>query len=130
MRHIFLAGGIGITPYRSMVRYAADKNVPLEAILFTFNHSAADLVFREELDRISQQIPTFKTIHVLSSAGPDWNGERGKIDENLLRKYAGDLRSSVFWLSGPPAMVSADETLLQQIGISREAIHVDRFLGY
>ncbi len=131
MRHIFLAGGIGITPYRSMVRYAADNDVPLEAILFTFNHSSADLVFREELDRISQQIPTFKPVHVLSSAGPDWPGERGRLDEDLLRKYAGeDLKSYLYWLSGPPPLIAADETLLQKIGIPRRAIHVDRFLGY
>ncbi len=130
MRHIFLAGGIGITPYRSMVRYAADKKIPLDAVLFTFNHSSADIVFREELDSISRQIPTFKPVHVLTSPGPDWTGERGRLDENLLRKYAGDLSSCLFWLSGPPAMVTADEPLLQQIGIPREAVHVDRFVGY
>ncbi len=130
MRHIFLAGGIGITPYRSMARYAADKKITLDAILFTFNHSSADVVFREELDRISQELPTFKPVHVLSNPGPDWTGEQGRLDENLLHRYAGDLHSYMFWLSGPPAIVTADETLLQQIGIPREAIHVDRFLGY
>ncbi len=130
-RHIFLAGGIGITPFRSMLRYAADDGRSLEAILFCFNHSEADILFGGELESIGRSMPAFRPVHVLSNPSPGWTGERGRLDQNLLRKYAGDdLSPYQFWLSGPPSMVEAYETFLQEIGTPRQAIHIDRFTGY
>ncbi len=130
VQHVFIAGGIGITLFRSMLRYSADTRTPLQTILFYFNHSESDILFREELENISLQIPTYKLVHVISQPGAGWKGEQGRLDEALLRKYVRDLNGTILWLSGPPAMVASYAESLAQIGIPQKAIHIDRFVGY
>ena len=129
-RQVFITGGIGVTPFRSILRYAADTRAPISALMLCFNHASSDIVFREELESISRQMPTFSVMHVLSQPEDGWTGERGKLDELLLRKYVPDPAQSVFWISGPPPMVSAYRSLIEQIGVSDEAIQTDSFIGY
>ncbi len=52
--HVFIAGGIGVTPYRSILRYAMDAEKPIHALMLYFNHSSADIVFQQELGEISR----------------------------------------------------------------------------
>ncbi len=129
-QHVFIAGGIGITPFRSMLRCSADQGNPLRATLFYFNHSESDIIFREELENIPGRLPTFKLVHVISRPEGGWKGEQGKLEEALLRKYQKDLTGTVFWLSGPPPMVSSYAEILTEMGISQKVIHIDRFVGY
>jgi len=129
-RHIFIAGGIGITPYRSILRNAADANTPIQALMLYFSRSSADLVFRRELEEIARQMLTFSLVPVISEPEPDWKGEEGEFNEPLLRRYVPDPDQCLFWISGPPAMVAALKDLIQQIGVSEEALHTDSFTGY
>ena len=129
-RHVFIAAGIGITPYRSILRYAADVNERINGVLLYFNRSPADIIFRRELEDIARTMPTFSVVHMLSQPETGWEGERGRLDEALLRKRVTDLDQSLFWSSGPPAMVIACRELLLQIGVKEEAIRMDKFLGY
>ncbi len=129
-QHVFIAGGIGITPFRSMLCYSADQGNPLQATLFYFNHSESDIIFGEELENMPGRLPGFKLVHVISRPQAGWKGEQGKLDEALLRKYVKDLTGTVFWLSGPPSMVTSYAEILNQTGISQKAIHMDRFVGY
>ena len=128
--HVFIAGGIGITPYRSILRYAVDVKRPIDALMLYFNHSSADIVFRQELEEIARQMPTFSLVHVLSDPEPGWKGERGRLDEALLRKWAPDLNQQLIWISGPSAMVMAYKDLIVRIGVPDEAIRTDDFMGY
>ena len=128
--HIFIAGGIGITPYRSILRYAVDVKKPINALMLYFNHSSADIIFQQELEKIARQMPTFSLVHVLSDPEPGWKGERGRLDEALLRKWAPDLNQQIIWISGPPAMVMADKELIVRMGVPDEAIRTDNFMGY
>ncbi len=128
--HVFIAGGIGITPYRSILRYAVDVGKPIEAVMLCFNHSSADIVFRQELDEMTGQMPAFSLVHLLNEPEPGWKGERGKLDEALLRKWVPNLNRQLFWISGPPAMVVAYKELIRQIGAQGEAIRIDSFAGY
>jgi NAD(P)H-flavin reductase len=75
-------------------------------------------------------MPTFSVVHVLSEFEPAWTGEQGKLDEALLRRWVTSLDESLFWISGPPAMVVAYKELLLQTGIKEEAVRIDKFLGY
>ncbi len=130
LRHVFIAGGIGITPYRSILRYSSDMNEPLDALLLYFNRSSADIVFRRELEGIAEKIPTFSLVNVLTEPEEGWKGIRGKLDEAILRKLMPDTYESCFWVSGSPGMVSSCRELLERIGVNGQKIRTDRFMGY
>lgn len=129
-RHIFIAGGIGVTPYRSILRYAVDAKEPIKGLMLYFNHSTAEIVFRQELEDLARQMPTFSLVHVLSQPETGWTGERGRLDENLFRKYVPEPKGALCWISGPPAMVEAYKDLVRQVGIGEEALRTDIFSGY
>ncbi len=128
--HVFIAGGIGVTPYPSILRNAVDTKTPMNALMLYFNHSSADIVFRQELEDIARQVTTFSFVHVLSEPEPGWAGERGKLDEALLRKWVPNLDQRLFWISGPPSMVMAYKALIKQTGVPDESIRTDNFTGY
>src|SRR5512136_852861 len=128
--HVFIAGGIGVTPYRSILRYAMDAKKPIHALMLYFNRSSADIVFRQELEEISRQMETFSLVHVLSDPEPGWKGERGRLNETLLQKWVPDLNQRLFWMSGPPPMVTAYKELIKQTGATDDSIRTDSFAGY
>jgi len=130
MRHVFIAGGIGVTPYRSILRYSADMHEPLNALLLNFNRSSADIVFRSELEDIARQMPTFSFVNVITEPEEGWTGPRGKLDEAVLREWTQDPQGALFWVSGPPGMVGACRELLGQIGVENKNIRTERFMGY
>ncbi len=129
-RHVFIAAGIGITPYRSILRYAVDMNEPLEVFMLYFNRSSADIVFRRELEDIANQMPTFSLVNVLTEPDKGWKGEQGKLGDEILRRLLPDPEELSFWVSGPPGMVSSCRQLLEQIGVKDQSIRTDRFMGY
>jgi ferredoxin-NADP reductase len=130
LRHVFIAAGIGITPYRSILRYSSDMKEPLNALLLYFNRSSADIVFRQEIEDLSRQMPTFSFVNVLTEPERGWKGEQGKLGEVILRKLLPDPDGLSFWVSGPPSMVSTCKELLEQIGVEDQSIRTDRFMGY
>jgi NAD(P)H-flavin reductase len=73
---------------------------------------------------------TFALVHVLSDPEPSWEGEKGRLNEALLRKWVPDLDRRLFWISGPPPMVTAYKELVKQTGVGDEAIRTDSFAGY
>jgi len=129
-RHVFIAGGIGVTPYRSILRYSADMHEPLNALLLNFNRSSADIVFRLELEDIARQMPAFSFVNVLTEPEEGWKGPRGKLDEEALREWTPDPGGALFWVSGPPGMVAGCRELLGQIGVDSKNIRTERFMGY
>lgn len=130
LKHVFIAGGIGITPYRSMLRYAVDMDEPLNVLLLYFSRLSSDIIFGRELENISGRMPTFSLVNVLTEYETGWKGEKGRLDETMLRKWVPDTNDILFWLSGPPSMVSAHRDLLELIGVDGQSIRVERFMGY
>jgi ferredoxin-NADP reductase len=130
MRHVFIAGGIGITPYRSILRYSVDMNEPLNVLMLYFNRSSKDIIFSRELENMARQVPKFSLGNVLTETEEGWKGEQGKLDEAILRKWVPDPDGLCFWVSGPPGMVSTCRELLELIGIKDQNIRTDRFMGY
>ena len=129
-RHVFIAGGIGVTPYRSILRHAVDTNVRIEAVMLYHNHSQEEIVFRQELGAISQELSTLTLVHVLSEPEPGWTGETGEPEEALIRKWVPDPDDSLFWLSGSPSFVLTYRELVKRIGVKDEAIRTEGFVGY
>jgi ferredoxin-NADP reductase len=129
-KHVFIAGGIGVTPYRSIMRNAVDSGSPLEALLLDFNRALVDVSFRAELEAIAAGMPSFRFVPVLSEPEPGWTGELGRLDDSLLRRHVSDMAGSLFWVSGPPPMVTAYMEALAQSGVEPDAMRKDNFTGY
>lgn len=126
---VFIAGGIGITPFMSMLRYMHDGKEDYRVLLLYANNTEEDIVFRQELDRMaSSALPELRVVHVLGRAGETWRGERGVIDRSLIERYVpGELRNKTFYLCGPPPMMAALIALLSDLGVSMRSIRSERF---
>lgn len=142
--HIFLAGGIGVTPFHSMLVDAAEKNLSLPITLFVSFSTVEEIVFYEELMKISADHSNIKVIYTVtrpevttlaaSSATEKeiavWKGETGRISGDLIKKYVSDSISSIFYISGSPVMVDAMLALVKEIGIPDEHVKKEKFIGY
>jgi len=123
---VFLAGGIGITPFMSMLRYIYDKRLDKAVTLLWGNKTLRDILFREELEKMVSERPSWKVVHVLSR-DRDWPGEKGHVDMEKLGRYVTGVHDSEFFLCGPPQMRIDLERDLKKLGVSRRKIHYERF---
>jgi ferredoxin-NADP reductase/Na+-translocating ferredoxin:NAD+ oxidoreductase RnfD subunit len=129
---VFIAGGIGITPFRSMVKYLSDSGEKREVMLLYSNRTTAEIAYREVFDEAARTIG-LKTVYAVTGAGeipPEENGHKGHIDGALIRREIPDYRDRIFYISGTHAMVSAMETTLHNMGIPRGQIKTDFFPGF
>jgi ferredoxin-NADP reductase len=130
---VFLAGGIGITPFMSMVAQAAHDRLPHQLYLFYSNHRPEDAPFLDFLRRLEKDngnyhfIPTMTDIE--KSRRP-WEGERGFIDRPMLIKYLNNLNGPIYYLAGPPAMVAAMRKTLLDTKVDEDDIRTEEFAGY
>ena len=135
---IFLSGGIGVTPFRSMIKYATDKQLPLRIIMFDSNRNQENILFKKEFDECSNINKNVKIIYTITdeaqnqSGTNNWQGEQGRIDKAMLARYLGDSeqKTSIFYICGPPAMIKAMQDLLQDLQIASDRIMVEEFTGY
>jgi predicted ferric reductase len=125
-RMIFIAGGIGITPFLSMLRYMKDRDLSKEVILLWGNKTEKDIAFRAELDRMASEMPHLKVRYILSRQ-KDWPGEKGRIDREMLKKHVGDLTKGEYFICGPRPMMEDVGKALSGLGIPRRRIHTERF---
>jgi len=125
---VFIAGGIGITPFMSMLRYMHDTKDDREVLLFYANRSEEDIAFRKELDGIAASAsPHLRVVHVLDAPAAEWRGEKGRIDRPLLEKYAKDFNLKLFYLCGPPPMMNGLASMLIDAGVPPRKIRTERF---
>jgi ferredoxin-NADP reductase len=130
---IFLAGGIGITPFLSMARQAAHAKLPHQIILFYSNRRPQDAAYLSELRQIAKTNSNFKLIATMTAAQDtqqSWNGETSVINEDLLRHHVPDLKTPIYYCAGPGQMVGAMQDLLRKIGVARSDMRFEQFLGY
>lgn len=127
---IFLGGGIGITPFRNMIKYASDKYLPINMTLLYSNKTPDDICYRDEWQIFERENPNLKVIHTITENANGWKGRTGRINESMLREFCNDLQSNLFYICGPPAMVDGLSQLLKTIGIPQQNIKVERFIGY
>lgn len=122
-----IMGGIGITPAMSMLRTLCVDKDPRQAILLYANQSYDDITFREELDELSQQI-NLKIVHVLDEPDDDWEGEKGFITKDLLKKYLPENpQEFMYFLCGPAPMMDMAGIGLHDLGIAWNHIYMERF---
>ena len=128
--YVFIAGGIGITVFRSMLRFIADKGLPHRVTLVYSNRDRESTPFLDELIEIERGNPNIRVVATMTE-DPAWDGETRRIGPDLLRDHLdGDLASYTYLVAGPPAMVEAMVEMLTGAGIPEEQIRPDRFSGY
>jgi ferredoxin-NADP reductase/Na+-translocating ferredoxin:NAD+ oxidoreductase RnfD subunit len=127
---VFIAGGIGVTPFRSMIQYLVDRNEPRPIVLFYANRKAADIAYRDVFDQAAAQLG-IRTIHVLSDEKAPHAGTVNRIvDAQLIAAEVPDYRERTFYISGPHGMVEAFKKTLVGMGVSRFKIKTDFFPGF
>ena len=118
-----VAGGTGITPMISIIRWILAKTLPVELVLLFANKTEADIIFREEWDQDVREHPNFHCYHVLEQPPPGWTMGVGRITADLLREHLPPPASdTVVFLCGPPPMAEALEETLRTLGYAEEAI--------
>jgi ferredoxin-NADP reductase len=128
---VFLAGGIGIVPMRSILQWATQERLPHKLYLFYSNRDAEDAAFLEELEHLAQQNPNFTLVPTITRLkSPSWPYENGHIDRCLLRRYLQGLNGPIYYVAGPSGMVSAMTTLLRCSGVGEDDIKTEEFGDY
>jgi ferredoxin-NADP reductase/nitrite reductase/ring-hydroxylating ferredoxin subunit len=135
---VFIAGGIGVTPFRSMIRYATDKQVPSQVTMFDSNRNVENTLFKEEFDDCLKRNNNLKIVYTIteeeqSKNAEEWKGERGFINESMLTKYLtrDELDNSTFYICGPPGMLKAMQKLLElDLKFPKQHIKIEEFTGY
>lgn len=128
--YVFIAGGIGITPFRSMIRSLVDSKTNVPITLFYVAHDASEFVF-DDLFEEAKKACGLQIVHVVSeNPPPNWQGEVGRLSDIMIKKYVTDYQKRSFYLSGPQPMVVGYKEMLQQMGVSKKQIKTDYFPGY
>lgn len=118
--YVFIAGGIGITPFRSILTDLANDNSPINMILLYANKDE-DILFKKELDELSKSHSNFKINYIISP---------NHIDENSIIKLVPDLKKPLYYISGPNDMVEDMLNILKNLGIEEKKVKLDYFHGY
>ncbi len=125
---VFLAGGIGITPFMSAIRYVCEKKLSNKLTLLYSNKTKEDIVFFEELKSISQEYKNIQTIFVLTDDAPRlWEHEKGRIDKIMLNKYCSPFKEKHFLLCGPLGFMESLTAYLEAKDVSKNYIEMERF---
>lgn len=130
---VFLAGGIGITPFRSIVLRAAKEKLPHRIFLFFSNRRPEDAPFLEDLQALEKENPNYKLIASMTEMEKSqrpWNGEKGLINKEMLSKHLKDAVSPIYYVAGPPAMVKGLHEMLNKTGVDDDDIRTEEFAGY
>lgn len=130
---VVLAGGIGVTPFRSILLHAAKQKLPHRLFFFYANRRPEDAAFLDELQELEKQSPNYRLIACMSEMDTShraWQGEKGEIDARMLAKYLTGVVSPIYYITGPPAMVKAMHAMLNATGVDDDNIRIEEFAGY
>lgn len=128
---VFIAGGIGITPFRSMLKYLLDTQQRRDIVLIYANKTPEEIVYRDILEAAYTRlgVKIFYTLTDLTTIPRNWPGFKGRINEQMILRTIPDYDERTFYLSGPPEMVRASEQALKNMGVRGGQIKKDFFPG-
>lgn len=131
-KSVFIAGGIGITPFRSMVKYLVDTKQSRDIVLFYSNKNVSEAVYTDIFDQAVEQIG-LKVVYTLTDSAqvpPGWKGKVGMIDAEMIAAEVPDFKQRTFYISGPHSMVTTFEHVLVGMGVHKNKIKTDFFPGF
>jgi glycine betaine catabolism B len=131
---VFLAGGIGVTPFRGMMRFASDSGDSAERLLFYSARVPDEFVFRPEFDELGREHSQFRALYTVTrpteSTRP-WTGRVGRIAPEWVREESAALVRPMYYVAGLPEMVQESVRMLQdRLGVKEEDIDYEVFRGY
>lgn len=128
---VFIAGGIGVTPFRSIIQYLIDKGERRNIIIFYSNKSFDDIAYKDIFDKAYENL-NIKTVYTLTDTQTpsSWTGNKGFIDTHMISLEAPDFKERVFYISGPHSMVTSFKDTLHKMNVPRSHIKVDFFPGF
>jgi ferredoxin-NADP reductase/Na+-translocating ferredoxin:NAD+ oxidoreductase RnfD subunit len=129
---VFIAGGIGVTPFRIMIKYLLDKNERRNIVFFYSNKTVKDVAYKEIFDQAQEKLG-IKTIYPITDPcelPKGWQGFNGYINARSIANEVPDFRERIFYISGPHGMVTAFEKTLKDMGVPGRHIKIDFFPGF
>lgn len=127
---VFLGGGVGITPFRSMIKFATDRKLVTPLTLIYANKTPADIIFRQEFETWVQENPNFKLFLIVDTPDEGWRGEVGRLNAGIIQKFVPDLKPPLYYICGPEGMINAYKEVLYGLGLTDENIRTENFTGY
>jgi len=130
---VFIAGGIGITPFVSIIRQSTRDRLPQKIALIYSNRRPEDAAFLAELGTLAKSNPEFRlvaTMTEMAKSAQPWDGERRLVDAAFVRDHVQELPDPVFYVAGPPALVEAMRRTLAAAGVDEDDIRSEDFVGY
>jgi ferredoxin-NADP reductase len=130
---VFLAGGIGIAPFLSMLSYATRQKQHHPIILFYANRYLEDAAFIDALWKLERANPRFRFVPTLTRMANNigrWKGKTGHISAEMLLTQVGTVRGPIYYIAGPPTMVAAVRRSLIEVGADEDDIRTEEFAGY
>lgn len=127
---VFIAGGIGITPFRSMIRDAIERGLGQRMVLVYSVRKADEAAFSGELEALAERYPHLELVPTITGSGdvpPGWR--HGKVTDEMISRHAGDLSGQNFYVAGPPSMVRGVKQMLFGSGVARTRLHSEEFTG-
>lgn len=128
---VFIIGGIGVTPVRSMIAQATHDKTGHKITLIHSNKTPADAPFTKDFEKLAGENPNFTFVPAYSDDAPsDFDGERGRVDADMIRRHVSDVNAPIYYLSGPEGMVKAMRQLLVDLEVNEDNIKTEEFAGY
>ena len=129
---VFLAGGIGIAPFLSMLSHATEERLRHPIVLFYANRYLEDAAFIDALWKLERANPRFRFVPTLTRVANNngWKGKTGHISSEMLLAHVGILRGPIYYIAGPPAMVAATRRTLAGVRVDEDDIRTEEFAGY
>ena len=124
---VLIAAGSGITPMISMLCYIDDLELATPVTLLYCVRTAADIIFENELARLSKSLPNFKYEACLSRPDPTWKGRSGRLTEEFVSQNVSDLDSPTFFLCGPNGFMDNARQILSTLGVNQDRILQESF---
>ena len=127
---VFIAGGMGVSPFYSMITFATAHQLKQSLYLFYGNQSSGDTAFLNELLQLEKENTYFKFIPTFSNPEDNWQGETGFITHTMIKKFISNLNIPFYYVCGSPTMVTALQETLAEMGVDEERIKIEDFPGY
>lgn len=141
---VFLSGGIGVTPFRRMIKYSTDKKSPIKILMCDSNRNKENIFYKKEFGECMSTNKNLRIVYTITgegqggsssliAAGDPWKGESGHINKAMANRYltSDELANSIFYICDPHGMLREMQQLLQvDLLIPKEKIKTEKFTGY